>query len=162
MVRICVLQLAHLFKRALWRAAPSTSTPWQTNGTAILSRGLSLNRGSVRDRLSLQVRAAFDLAPVQLRLLGAFKDMRGHAAPLQRLAELDAQETGRGVARDPRVEAVDQPADHGGILVEQFGYDREIVVVDDCVDALVQSAELALDGSRDRVDIGLAAQCVAL
>ena len=49
------------------------------------------------------------LPQVRARLLGAFVDVRGDIAPLQRLAELEPQEAARRVAGDAVVEAIDQP-----------------------------------------------------
>ena len=119
-------------------------------------------RASFAPGARLRAGDPFDVSPVRLRFLRAFENMRRDAALFQRLAELDAQEAGGGVARDARIEAVGQAAHHGRIFVEQFRHDREIVVVDDRVDPPAEPAELGLDGAGDRVDVGAAAQREAL
>jgi hypothetical protein len=82
--------------------------------------------------------------------------MRRYPPPQQRLAELDAEEAGRGVTRNLGIEAVGKPSHHGGIVVEQLGRNREIVV-DDRADGLAEPAELGLDRPFDRGDVGVAA-----
>ena len=77
----------------------------------------------------------------------AFVDMRGDAAFLQRVAELHAQEAGRRIARDIDVVFVHQAPHHGRMGVEQIGFDGEIVVVDDGVDALAELRD-AIDDDR--------------
>jgi hypothetical protein len=83
--------------------------------------------------------------------------MRRYPSPQQRLSELDAEEAGRGVTRNLGIEAVGKPSDHGGIVVEQVGRNRKIVVVDDRADGLAEPAELGLDRPFDRGDVGMAA-----
>src|SRR6266436_2177335 len=69
---------------------------------------------STRPPVRLRARAVspFDVAPIRLRFIGAFEDMRGDAAFFQSFAELDAQEARGGVAGDAGIKTLGQAAHH--------------------------------------------------
>ena len=59
----------------------------------------------------------------------------------------------RRVARDVRVVCVHQATHHGRIGVEQLGIYREVVVVDDRVDAFAERREAVDDDLPDALDV---------
>jgi hypothetical protein len=84
--------------------------------------------------------------------------MRGDAALLQRLAELDTQEAAGCVARDAGIEPVHQVAHRGRVFVEQLGRNGEIIVVDNGVDRAPERREvlgLCLVRQRARAERGV-------
>ena len=84
--------------------------------------------------------------------------MRSDAAFFERVAELHAEETRSRIAGDLGIIFVHQPADHGRIFVEQRRIDREIVVVDDGIDAFSQRRDAVRDDLPDVLDVGFVAQ----
>jgi hypothetical protein len=77
---------------------------------------------------------------------------------LQRFPQFDAQKAACGVARDAGIESVGKAAHHRRILVQQLRQNREVVIVNDGVNAAVERAELCFDGFCNRLDVGAAAQ----
>src|SRR6516164_1857903 len=88
--------------------------------------------------------------------------MRGHAAFFQRVAELHAQESARRVTSHSCVVLAHEAVHHGRIGVEQFGFYREIVVVDDGVDRLTKWCKPVNDDPPDALDVTFAAHGKAL
>ena len=84
--------------------------------------------------------------------------MRGDAPLFERVAEFHAEETRGRVARDLGIIFVHQSADHSRVFVEQCRFYREIVVVDDGVDALSQRRNAVRDDLPDMLDVGFVAQ----
>src|SRR5215470_7700538 len=76
---------------------------------------------------------AFQLAQVGACLLCALVDMRGHRAPLQRIAQLGTQKAVGRVASGAGVISIGQIAHHCRVLVDDVRQYCEVVVVDDDV-----------------------------
>jgi hypothetical protein len=74
--------------------------------------------------------------------------MRRDAALIERFTKLDAQEAAGRVTRYTGIEPVHEASYRLRILIEQFGQNREVVVIDDRVNAMPERREFVLTTAR--------------